>query len=329
MIGAAWIPFSRDRRVASVRMRSLYPVSLLSRGGTPSRLARVGDRLSPQEVLVLQKAYTTEYRAMAKAHRTRGGAVILDLCDNHLATPGNDPRLLWRASEVEAILPHVDVVTTCTPELAELIPHDRCVVVNDVLDPVRLPNRWASRVRTRTRKRLLWFGTAGSLNLPFGIQDLERALPEIEQALDSSVELVVMSNSRNAFQNLRRPAGLRMRYLPWRLSTFSMLAAICDVAILPVEINPVTVGKSANRVATAIAHGLAVITDPLPSYLPYRECVEMGAYSVGLQKYFGQPDKRVSDVEAGRLINEQLFAPKVVTREWRDALAKAVAVRNS
>lgn len=321
---AAWLPFVDDRRIASVRMRSYRPVDALRRQGDEVRVLR-GDQPEPAEVLVLQKAYSAEHLQLAAQHRAAGGAVVLDLCDNHFATPTADPVLVERAAQLNAILEHVDVVSVCTPDLGEFVPHPQVMVVNDALDPAGP----AAAVRqlsspVRRRSRVLWFGAAGAHGLPFGMRDLARILPALAAASDKHpFELVVMSNSRPAFRALQRPAGLTMRYVPWRRSSFTLVAGACDVAVLPVEINAVTRGKTSNRVATAFQNGLAVVTDPLPSYLAFGQCVRWGDYAENVPAYLKDRSMRDVDVALGQRLTRDLYSHEVLVGQWRAVLRRA------
>lgn len=323
-----WLPFTNDRKVPSVRMRSLRPVRYLRGSGLDARVvsAPVPDSV---DVLVLQKAYQQEHRTLATRHRARGGSVVLDLCDNHFYNPDDDPVLAQRAEQLRRTLEVVDAVSVCTPELAEIVQHPTVLTVNDALDPQpRLPAaRWLSK-RSRRLPRVLWFGTAGAHGLPFGMCDLARILPELGAAArEESFELVVSSNSRTAFDALVPEPGLRMRYFPWRRATFPLLAATADVTVLPVEVNPVTRGKTSNRVATAIRLGLAVVTDPLPSYLAYAGAVAFGDFRPSVLAYLRDPGLRRADVSRGVEITESLYAPEVVTSQWRRVVETAAARR--
>ncbi|MFC7360039.1 hypothetical protein [Nocardioides astragali] len=329
---AAWLPFVDDKRVASVRLRTHNPVDILRQDGVSARVLGRGGP-TPDEVLILQKAYSQDHLAMAQQHRASGGAVVLDLCDNHFVKNDADPVLEARAARLMAILPHVDVVSVCTSELGEVVPHPETIVVNDALDVIR--PRPQSRFRRRYRDpsrvdRVLWFGTAGAHDLPFGIRDLARVLPALGRAgVEHPFDLVVMSNSRAAFSRLPVPPDLRARYVPWSAKAFARVAAVSDVAVLPVEINAVTRGKTSNRVATAFQHGMNVVTDPLPSYLDYRECVRFGGYEEHVVEYLQDKSLRADHVRTGREITERLYAPSVISRQWRDVIERAALLRDA
>lgn len=328
-VRAAWLPFVNDRRVASVRMRTYRAVHILRGEGEDVRVLQ-GGLPDPGEVLVLQKAYSPPHLQLAREHRAAGGAVVLDLCDNHFATSGSEPALAERSANLHAILPHVDLVSVCTNALGLVVPHPAVAAVNDALDPVHsvAATRRVAAVTRRHRRRVLWFGTAGAHNLPFGMRDLARVLPDLARAAGQTpFELVVVSDSRAAFNALERWPSLPMRYVPWRRSTFGLVASACDVAVLPVEINPITRGKTSNRVATALQHGLAVVTDPLPSYLAYETTVRMGDYGNNVTTYLGDAHLRTNDVAAGRRITQQLYAPGVIAMQWREVLDTAVRRR--
>jgi len=176
---AGWLPFVDDPRVASVRMRSLRPVEYLRRSGVDARVVNASEPTG-HDVLVLQKAYGEDARTIAKRQRERGGAVVLDLCDNHLYNPAGDPVLAARAEQLRRTIDVVDVVSVCSPTLGEAVDHPRIVSINDALDPA--PDTRALRrglARVLRTPRVVWFGTAGAHNLPFGMRDLVGILPDL------------------------------------------------------------------------------------------------------------------------------------------------------
>lgn len=326
---AAWVPFMASRKVASVRLRTFNPVAALNSRGLEARVLTRGEP-SPDEVLVFQKAYSPAHLDLAVRHRSKGGVAVLDLCDNHFTEGESSPALVARSAQLRRMLEQVDLVSVCTPELGEMVPHPRVVSVIDALDPVGHVGA-VGRVgqRHRRRRRVLWFGTAGAHDLPFGIRDLGRVLPSMGKAAAATpFELVVMSNSRKAFAGLDRPVGLPARYVPWGRRSFNLMASLSDVAILPVEVNDVTRGKTSNRVATAFQHGLAVVTDPLPSYLEFRDCVRFGAYAANVVEYLTSPAMRDEHVHLGRERVGDLYSVDNVVAQWTEALTRAQQVRN-
>ncbi len=327
---AGWLPFVDDHRVASVRMRSLRPVEYLRKCGVDARLV---DAAAPGDVdvLVLQKAYGDAARAAAHRQHARGGAVVLDLCDNHLYNPSGDPALSARADQLRRTIEVADVVSVCTPTLGAEFEHPRIISVNDALDPPPAIAARRALARLRRAQRVLWFGTAGAHNLPFGLRDLRRIMPELAAAAAVvPFELLVVSNSREQYRDVRMSAPrLRMRYLPWRRATFSLAAAVSDVAVLPVEVNPFTRGKTSNRVATALMAGLAVVTDRLPSYLEYEGCVQFDSPAQGVVGYLRDADLRARHVSAGRERTAEIYAPAVITQQWRRVLELAIEERRS
>jgi hypothetical protein len=160
------------------------------------------------------------------------------------------------------------------------------------------------------------------------MRDLERILPELGAAARLvPFELIVSSNSRAAYEKLTPQPGLVMRYVPWRRGSFPFLAASVDVAVLPVEVNEVTRSKTSNRIATALGYGLAVVTDPLPSYLAYSGALRFSDYATSVPDYLRDPASRHRDVARGRTVTQSLYAPAVVTAQWRQVIEVAASRR--
>lgn len=60
----------------------------------------------------------------------------------------------------------------------------------------------------------------------------------------------------------------RIRFIPWDITTVSDVISRADFGIIPVDLDSTfAMAKSANRLSTMLAMGLAVIASPVPSYL--------------------------------------------------------------
>ena len=106
-----WVPFVDDRRVASVRLRSIRPIEYLRRAGVNAQAFR-GD--GQYDVVVFQKAYSPGDLALARSLRARGVRIILDACDNHLYNPSAIPALEERAQRLREMMRLAGIVTVAT-----------------------------------------------------------------------------------------------------------------------------------------------------------------------------------------------------------------------
>ena len=321
-----WVPFTNDPRVASVRLRSLRPVQYLKAAGTDAALLRNGG--AGVDVAVFQKAYGEEHLRLAEALKARETRVILDMCDNHLFLPDEpSPELVARTHRVREMMSLADLVTVASRPLAALLGLSDAIVVDDALElpRQRTPARLARAFRSVPRERVLWFGTAGASDLPFGMRDLASVLRGEERSIPESKGLVVCSNSRDAYDALIAPLARRSVYVSWRRRTFPAVAGVCSVALLPVTENPYTAGKTSNRIATALLHGLPVVTDSLPSYRPYADFVSFGHHAAAVAAYLDDPQLRARHVQGGAALARQQYAPARITDQWLAAIERVLS----
>lgn len=268
---------------------------------------------------MFQKAYEDRHVELARRLRADGRRTLLDLCDNHLFAPEGEPGLADRAERVRQMLDAVDGVATSTPELADRVGRD-AIVVDDALDPVP-PHPWSHLRRYRKSLRLVWFGNAGSIVPAFGIVDLAGIVPDLVDARASGIDfhLLVVSNDRAAYERAVLDANFPHRFLQWRRGVAPLAVTTADVALLPIRANPFTICKTANRVVTALRSGLAVVADPIPSYLEFRPYVRFADWRTSLDAY-ADPTVRRGDVESGAAYAERRFGDGEIAAQWEAAI---------
>jgi hypothetical protein len=92
-------------------------------------------------------------------------------------------------------------------------------------------------------------------------------------------------------------------------------------ALIPINLDPFTVGMPANRVLTAFVHGLAVVGDSIPSYAEFRDCAVLDDWETGLGAYRLDTAGREADVAQGRAIATGHFGIEAMARRWLDVLS--------
>jgi hypothetical protein len=323
-----WIPTTSDFAVASARLRCLLPSKYLRRAGWDSELL---DRREPRrnDVVVFQKVYDDDAIALARSLRAAGTRVVFDLCDNHFYNPDDLAKLRERADRLQRMLELADVVSVSTEPLRELVPGKQTVLVDDALDEVEAPRR-VPRPRLRRRLELVWYGNAGLLSPPFGLVHLPRVAPVLRE-LNARIplRLTVISSSRDRYEEFVAGHGFPTRYVEWRFQTFPQQFAGHDVCILPIEANPFTVCKTANRVALSLKLGVPVIADPIPSFEPFAAAMLLDAWPSSLDTYARDVELRASHVRQGRALVAQRYAWERVARDWADVFACALDSRHA
>ncbi len=272
-----WKPFSYDFRVPSARYRSALPSRHLGRAGLRTSIVPP-DGSGAYDCVVFQKSYSDGDISLAERYKSRGIKVAFDLCDNHFYAPGDDPKLLERAGRLRRMVDLADVVSVSTPPLATLLPEKQTFQVDDALEVPRgtaLARGTGSvrrRLRPREPLRLVWFGTSGPANPPFGLVELRRILPELD-ALSRTLplRLTVITDSRARFQEHTAGAELPIRFVKWKAETFAFHFTGNDLCLLPMTPGPYTSCRTSNRVRTALMLGLPVVATEIPSYREFSD----------------------------------------------------------
>jgi len=169
----------------------------------------------------------------------------------------------------------------------------------------------------------VWFGKSqGRLS---GIAHLGSAVEALQRfSARHPATLTVISNAR--WRYWREAVGWRLPsfYIPWSLATSGRALSLHRVAVLPVERNGYTAGKSINRAATAIMAGLGVVADPLPSYEELAPFVPLGDWQAGLARHLEVPPAADPDLGAARDYLERRYGAAAVADLWTRLLADAL-----
>lgn len=347
MIG--WRPKSSDTRVASTRIRCLNPIRELQRRGFPVELFRP-EHVSQYTAVVYSKLYDEASYREAAGLREKGTRIVVDLCDNHFYNPAGNPDLARARVGLERMLRLADHLVASTPELgavmrAELGTKRPVAVIGDAVEETiagvqeQALRRW---LRRRELQRLLawldngrkagieaalvWFGIHGGPHHDHGIGDLLRVRPVIEQLhRRHGVQLTVISNSRQKFARLIAPWSVPTHYHEWGPLTFLPALRAHQVALIPVTRNPFTWCKSNNRLATAIAAGLGVVADSIPSYQEFTQVCRLDDWEQGLSDYVRDPAVRSRDVRAGQALVSRLCSPERIADAWQELFTAVIA----
>ncbi|ACB33242.1 hypothetical protein Lcho_0970 [Leptothrix cholodnii SP-6] len=338
-----WWPHTTDTRIASYRLRCAQIVEALRDQGHDVGLHRPGGPVP--DTLVLSKRYDARTLEQATQYRSRSGTrLILDLCDNHFFFSADpDGTLQQRADRLRNACQRVDQVIVCSRSLAQVVrqeaPKADIAVVADAAEPpddlswlarlrepraeIRLHRlrRWLAQARVDPARRLIWFGNHGSAGVDGGMADLLTVRSSLERAAaEAPLSLTVVSNSETAYRSLLHGWRLPTAYLPWSQSTFSTALRLHSAAIIPIQSNPFTQCKTANRVLTAGLHGLNVIADAIPSYEDFRGCTVLDDWPHGLGDYLHDRSRRESDLSAAQALTRNAYELAQIAADWAKAL---------
>lgn len=341
-----WVPFTKKSRVASVRLRCLYPVEWLrGRGHRVEVNADVG--CADVDVTVFSKRYDSAAQRAARRLKLAGVSVLLDICDNHFYSVSDDSGSRRRCDDLKRMIECCSGVVTASETLnavvREAIEGERplTVIPDPVEDLVRLKHtapvsdrlRWlewrrfqaeVAALRNSGAVGLVWFGNHGvDYSKAGGLQDLGKLRGLLEsRARMHPIYLSVISNNAERFRQIVSGWNLPTHYLSWTARYFGEALRLHDIALIPIERNPFTLCKTANRLALALSQQLAVVADAIPSYEPFRDVVVLDDWPEGLDRYLGDAaDRRRTALNGRERVLNHLSIQRIGAA-WEEVLEK-------
>ena len=247
----------------------------------------------------------------------KGVPVIVDICDN-VFVAGYGGRNAQIAERFNQTLKLASALIVPTPALGEVM--QRAVedtipvlVLPDIVETDSLlrqqraligvpslggrwfsPGRWKDVLRGRRErvlsrggaKKLIWFGNHGADYASFGITDILIFASALQAlALDFDIELWVVSNSREKYEQVVLPMGVKSRYLEWDERQVDKLLPGMDICIVPNSLDEFSITKSANRALKALAAGVPVVATRTSAYEELDGMVWLGDPLQGLREY--------------------------------------------
>lgn len=335
-------PHTTNWQVASARLRCQSIVQGLAELGMAVRLYTPGD--APPSILVLSKRY--DARTMTHALELReqhGTRLFLDLCDNHFHNDHATPLFVDRAQQLCRSIRQVDQLIVASAALADAVrqhvdrPPPTSVIGDLVEDSFTPPSDWRQRLRGQMQlarlfawlrvcrpasgRRLVWFGNHGSPNVEGGMQDLCKIFGVLAaHHAERRLSLTVVSNSHPRFLELTKDCRFPCYYVPWSEASFDAALRMHDIAVIPVTPTPFTRCKTANRVATATVHGLAVAADAIPAYEEFAPAIVLDAWHDGLRRLMDDAEDRAARIRAAACMLTERYAPPVILNQWRRVL---------
>lgn len=335
-----WHADSYDPALASVRLRLLIPMEALRKLDHDVRLL-TGELPADAGLVIFSKSLSPEAVAIAEQAAASRRPIIYDICDNVFEKPSRDEQDEGRKQRVRRMMELATVVTCGTRPLADLLAREvpviagKTEIVPDTLDeptrgePASLKDRirlWSLRRFLRRHAgalHLVWFGKCKKGYA--GIEHLDPMVRLLETLpLPRPATLTVISNRRKIYRRSASKWRIPKFYLPWSLATFDTALRLHDVAIIPVDRNDYTVGKSINRPATALMAGLGVIADPIPAYEELEPFIYLGDWARGLTEYSQSEPRRDQRIAAAQSFLQGRYGPTVVAARWAEAIGRAL-----
>jgi hypothetical protein len=340
-------PHTQDPDIASYRIRCLEVSRCLS-----SRIidSNIVSQVEQSDLLVLSKRYDSQSLEKALHLQSQSGTqIVLDMCDNHFHYKETNDFIKNRQSDLIRALKAVDRVIVSSEylakELAKKVPTIASIsVIGDLIEPPLNPalryrlqhplgelmlknlEKSLEKLSTEKNTRLVWFGNAGGGNVDGGMMNLELIRAHVETISKTRpVSLTVISNSRSMYKKLCKEWTIPTFYLPWSKHTISRALMLHGISIIPIQKNPFTEAKSANRITTSLIHGLAVVADSIPSYQEFSKFVDLEDWEASLNRLISDCGYWQERVEGGlNSINIELHNKRIISR-WKETLVDMIS----
>ena len=343
----AFWPRSTRNSVASYRIRCARVRDELARRGIATTLY---DGRGAPDLLLLSKrsdpASLEQALALREEHGTR---VLLDLSDNvYFGADTAEGAERARFEALTAALRRLDAIVTPSAFLRDAIAArvgdgPRFEVIPDAVEPVpapglgaRLWNARAFHALGRLRRavaaggagrgrRLLWFGISGTKKARNGLYDLETLTGSLARhQAEAPLSLTILSDDRRKYAELFAAAPFPTFYADWNYWTFDASFAGHDIALLPVRRNDYNWAKSANRLTTAFARGVAVAATGIPAYAPFADCAVLDDWEDRLGALMRDHAGRASRIRAGAARALASYGPGPIATRWEALFAELV-----
>jgi hypothetical protein len=315
-----WRARTTDPSVASFRFRVQRPMLALNALGHQVGIFDLATA-EAYDCVVFSKSYSEADIELARALRRQGKNVVLDICDNHLYNPAGLAEYEAAADRIHRMADACTQVICSTAMLAEVFASELGVnakVVGDYVDD------FGDRVARDPagRPRLVWFGSHGSPNAPSGMTDLLRIADVLAAAYDKHLfELVVVSNSRQKFDETIAPLPIAHRYVEWSEESLARELVGASAVLLPLSDNPFVSCKTHNRLTLPLSAGVPVVGDVIDSYKEFRPYAFLDGWEEGLEAALaGDAAPGGVSVRGGRGYLDAFWNPATVTAQWQAAL---------
>lgn len=182
----------------------------------------------------------------------------------------------------------------------------------------------------RHDKTILWFGNHGAPYARFGMLDLLEIRDALETvASEFDVELVVISNHREKYEEYIRPLRIPSRYLEWSPQLLNLWLGEADVVVVPNTLDPFSVCKSANRSVLAVSQGVPVVATPTAALNPLAPHIHTGDTVAGLKRYLRDREAGRRDADAAYVLAQDAFGQEAIAKAWQVVLVQSRSVQRA
>lgn len=343
-------PQTRDPNVASYRIRCQQVVAALRDAGAHVNIYSDKIRryfqflpfMRAPDILVLSKrTRLTSLARAVKLKRKYGTTLILDLSDNiYFESSGDKAGTREKRLKLPSYVNQFDAIVTPSPYLeSELRQHIREDMPFYIIpDAVEKEHDLSSATRAQqtaafealsslqqhivqdgvaTGRRLVWFGVSGTAAAQNGMYDVKAHCNALEEHnAKAPLSLTIISDDRSRFNEVFAGLTFKTHYLDWNFHTVNSALRLHDIAILPIRKNRYTLSKSANRITTAFANGLAVCGSLIPSYEAFKNVAIFDDWEQGLGQLMSDGENRRLRVKQAEAIIAENYSLPVIAQQW-------------
>lgn len=267
-----------------------------------------------------------------------GKKILYDICDNVFAGKENR-KTKKRSYSVREMMNYADIVSFTTETLRDQIIKivhyniKNTIIIPDFLDvfiekSIDIKNTKIIRSYCGVKKFIqenekkihcIWFGK--SQGNKSGICHIGNAVNKLEEfSKIHPVTLTVISNRPFRYWMYSRKWKIPHHYENWNSENFGNILSLHDIAIIPLEKNEYTIGKTINRPAAAIMAGLGVVADSIPAYEELRQFINLDDWESQLDHYRLCSPKTDQDLNRARIYLENRYGEDNVGKQWANVL---------
>jgi hypothetical protein len=303
---------------ASIRLRAAVGAKAAEKQGISNQFTDGRPNEIPDLIIVGKIDYISDkdrpsrWLRRIKELKSKKTKIIIDYTDHHLSKTTESSRFYIEA------LNFADVVICSSNMLMQHIKHFYNGPILLIEDPVEVPIL-PPKIKKNNIPTALWFGHASNLGylIDFLRNDYKNARP---------IKLIVMTNLYPLPDTLIKHfekenlENLEINVIPWSKNDMIKVAGIADVCWIPAGLNDARKnGASSNRLITALAMGLPVAADILPSYEPLKD------YFVDIKEneFYEQinfPEKYFSKVKEAQNIIKDKYISESIKIHWLQAI---------
>jgi hypothetical protein len=318
----AFKPFGGNK-TASTRLRVVLPIRHINKRSREVTCEIFNaKKIYEYSLVIFQKTYSNEDLATAELLKKQGVKIAFDLCDNHFYNPTKSTEAEDRIDRLRKMIDLADAISVSNKGLGELT--DRPYTVIDDMLEFSIHGKFARKIFKPFFNivkddivRLVWFGAAGSESPRFGMIDIERVIPELnELSHHLKIQLSIISNSKEKYKKYLASARFLTKYYEWNGLTFPYIMQKHDISLIPIDQNPFTIYKTNNRAVLSLLLGLPVVADRIPSYEVLSDFIRFGDWKRNIETYSKNVSLKEKDVSLGKNFIMETYNANVVSDQW-------------